>query len=569
LQSSLKSLLLTVFSWIIFGQAICLGQNAIRVKWQETPKSEIIVRDVVQRENAEKLADSVSRVFRAQGYLEGYFKEELEADTLLLVWKFGSPFRWGIIKTGNVPEEIMETLGKPGLNYSDPYFWIDRALDYAENQGFPFAKLKMDSLTVKDSLIYGVVLFDSGPRITWDSLGISGESKTTVQYLQLASGLVPGGIFSQKELQKSTQTIRRSPYFTLLGTPELTFQTQQAKPIFTIQDRRGNIFDGVIGLLPNENEPGKVLITGEIDLRMYHLGGKGRDFSLLWQRLNVQSQSLEVKAKESFVFRSPLDVSVGFSLLKQDSSFVNRTFELDFGYRISDDGYLNFFTKRQAGDLITLGALSFGLELPSSIDYRWNQYGIGIDWNKLDSPIAPRRGNRIQGTFSLGNKRILQNTGLPEELYSGLEESSAQYQGWFSGEKHMFIKPAWGMWVRGVAGFLQNQNLFLNELYRIGGLKSIRGFNEKNFYAKNVGYINLEQRLFFDQNSFLMVFADFGVIENPYNSPKIDRPFSFGTGINLDTDGGLFSFVLAIGKSIAQPLSFTYSRIHFGYLARF
>ncbi|MFN3999727.1 hypothetical protein [Algoriphagus sp.] len=566
----MKSFLLTVISWIAFGQAICLGQDVIRVEWKLAPLAENkIIRDVSRLEEADILVDSVSRVFQAQGYLEGYFQKEFQTDTLFLAWNFGRLFRWENIKTESIPKEFLNALGQIGLNYPEPYLWIDRTLGHAENQGFPFAKLRMDSLTVNDSLISGVLVFDSGPRITWDSLGIAGESKTKVQYLQQVSGLVPGRIFSQKELQKTTQTIRRSPYFTLVGSPELTFQTQRARPIFTIQDRRVNVFDGVIGLLPNENEPGKVLVTGEVDLQLYHLGGKGRDFSLNWQRLNIQSQSLEAKVKESFVFRSPLDVSAGFSLLKQDSSFVNRTFELDFGYRLSDDGYLNFFTKRQAGDLISPGDLSFGLNLPASIDYRWNQYGIGIDWNKLDSPISPRNGSRIQGTISLGNKRVLQNTGLPEELYAGLEESSPQYQGWFSGEKHLFIKPTWGMWFRGVGGFLQNQNLFLNELYRIGGLKSIRGFNEKNFFAKNFGYLNMEQRLFFDQNSFLMVFADLGIIETPYNSQKIDRPFSFGTGINLDTDGGLFSFVLAIGKSSSQPLSFSYSRVHFGYLARF
>lgn len=562
--------MLTVISWITFGQVICLGQEVIRVEWAQSPNSAIKeFRDFILLEEANRVADSVSRNFQNQGFLEGYFREDLQSDTLSLSWEFGRLFRWETIKTTSIPEEFVKSIGHPGHSYPEPYLWIDRALEFAENQGLPFAKMKIDSLSVKDSLISGVLIFDAGPRITWDSLGIVGESKTKVQYLQQISGLAPGEIFSQKKLHKATQTIRRSPYFSIVGNPELTFQTQQAKPIFTIQDRRVNVFDGVIGLLPNENEPGKVLITGEVDLQLYHLGGKGRDFSLNWQRLNIQSQSLEIMAKESFVFRSPLDVSVGFSLLKQDSSFVNRSFELDFGYRISDDGYLNFFTKRKAGDLISSEDISLGMDFPSSIDYRWNQYGIGLDWNRLDSPISPRRGSRLQGTFSLGNKRILQNTGLPEELYAGLEESSAQYQGWFSGEKHIFIKPAWGMWIRGVGGFLQNQNLFLNELYRIGGLKSIRGFNEKNFFAKSYGYLNVEQRLFFDQNSFLTVFADLGIIENPYNSPKIDRPFSFGTGINLDTDGGLFSFVLAIGKSNIQPLSFSYSRIHFGYLARF
>lgn len=561
---------MTVLFLLTFGQEICLGQQVFRVTWSasqdyESPE----IRFFSEEFNAKKTADSLAIILQKQGFLEGYFKEESKNDTIFLNWESGELFRWKEIRTGNMPEIYLDELGKPGLGYPEPFLWIERGLSFAENQGFPFAELKMDSLEVEGSLISGVMNFNSGPLITWDSLEIAGESKTKVQYLQQLIGLSPGEPFSQSRLEKAAQTIRRSPYITLVGEPELTFQTQQAKPIFSIQDRRVNVFDGVVGFLPNQNEPGKVLITGEVDLRLYHLGGKGRDFSVNWQRLNIQSQSLEIEAKEAFVFRSPLDFQVGFSLLKQDSSFVNRTFELDFGYRVSDEGYFNFFTRRQAGDLISTEEIEIGQSLPSAIDYRWNQYGVGIDWNMLDSPISPRRGSRFQGQFSLGNKRIIQNTGLPEEAYADLEESSAQYQGWFSAEQHFYLKPAWGMWLRGVGGFLENKNLFLNELFRIGGLKSIRGFNEKNFYAKTYSYLNMEQRLFFDQNSYLVVFADMGIIENPYEVQKIDRPFSFGTGINLDTDGGLFSFVFALGKSTTQPLSFSYSRIHFGYLARF
>ena len=561
---------LILFLWLTFGQRICLGQQFIRVSWKVNPNSpKEDFRDFIEEKSASRFEDSLANVLQNSGYLEGYFHEKRAQDTLLVTWESGPLFSWKEIKTQDVPDRFLEELGKPGLSYPEPFFWIQKALALAENQGFPFANLALDSLQLEDNLISGVMNYDSGPQITWDSLELVGESKTTQRYLQQVSGLVPGEPFSQRDFEKATQFLRKSAYFSLASAPELSFQTQQAKPIFTIRDRRVNVFDGVIGLLPNENEPGKMLITGEIDLQLYHLGGKGRDFSVNWQRLNIQSQSLEIRAKESFIFRSPLDLQAGFSLLKQDSSFVNRNFDLDFGYRISDSGYLTFFTKRQSGDLIGTDMLDSDGDLPEAIDYRWNQYGLGLDWNDLDEPISPRKGGRIQGQFSLGNKRIIQNTGLPEEIYADLEESSPQYQAWISGEKHIYLKPAWGMWVRGVGGFLQNQNLFLNELYRIGGLKSIRGFNEKFFFAKSYAYLNLEQRLFFDQNSYLVVFADLGVLENPFESKKIDRPFSIGTGINLDTDGGLFSFVLALGKANSQPMSFSYSRIHFGYLARF
>ena len=66
-----------------------------------------------------------------------------------------------------------------------------------------------------------------------------------------------------------------------------------------------------------------------------------------------------------------------------------------------------------------------------------------------------------------------------------------------------------------------------------------------------------------------MVFADIGILENPYFATSIDKPFSFGAGVNLDTGTGIFRFIYGVGKSNAQPLAFSYSRIHFGYLARF
>lgn len=549
---------------------MCHGQQVIRVEWPVGLELDSRVSRIYgAKAGALHVMDSVSGMFQRAGFLEGHFKEENNSDTLFMTWESGSLFGWGTINTDQVPQDYLKVLGNPGRNYPEPFLWIQHVLDEAENRGFPFAELALDSLEIKGNLISGIMRFNAGPKITWDSVAIEGESKTRVQYLQQLSGLIPGESFSQKELERATQTLKRSTYFTLTGPPTLSFQTRQAKPLFAIRDRKSNVFDGVVGLLPNENEPGKMLVTGEVDLQLYHLGGKGRDFSVNWQRLNIQSQSLEIRAKESFVFRSPLDMKVGFSLLKQDSSFVNRSFELDFGYRISDGGYLNFFTRRKAGDVITLGNLGAEGGIQASIDYRWNQYGAGMDWNTLDSPVSPRRGGRIQSQFSLGNKRILRNTALPEESYQGLEEVSAQYQGWFSGEKHLYLKPSWGMWLRGTGGFIQNQNLFLNELYRIGGLKSIRGFNEKFFFAKRYAYLNLEQRLFFGENSYLMIFSDLGLIENPFENQAIDHPVSFGTGINLDTDGGLFSFVLALGKSNLQPLSFSYSRIHFGYLARF
>lgn len=533
---------------------------------EKVPKQEISY--FLSKERAASQADSSLQQMRSRGFLQAKILEKTGKDTLVYLVESGPLYSWSGLDLSSIPEKFLEAEGQPGEEFTAPYTWIEDLLDFAEDKGLPFAEVKIDSVQIQGTKLTGRIDFTPGPLITWDSLSLAGNSKTQLTYLQLLSKLEVGRPFSQSRLEESTQLLQRSPYFSLLGPPQVSFQQQKAIPIFSLQERRLNVFDGVIGFLPNENEPGKLLITGQVDLQLYHLGGKGRDISLQWQRLNVQSQSLDLKFKESFIFRSPLDASVEFSLLRQDSSFVNRSFVLEFGYRVSDSGYLNFFTRRQAGDLLEQPRFD-PQQLPAAIDYRWNQYGIGGEWNLLDDLRFPRRGGRLSGEFSVGNKRILENTGIPEELYEGLTERSTQIMGRIEVEKHVFVKPVLGMWIRGSGGIIENPNLFLNELFRIGGLNSIRGFNEKFFFARHYGFVNLEQRLFFGQNSYLMVFGDFGVLNNPYFSPQKDTPFSFGSGINLDTEGGLFSFVFALGKSNIQPLAFEYARVHFGYLARF
>ncbi len=552
-------------------ELVCLGQTSNWIKWEsKTPSRGTGWKYFQDSVKSNRYLDSISESFQKEGYLEIFKRNERPGvDSLKVEFFPGTKYAWAEINTRNIPQELIRQIGPLENDYPSIVDWMDRLILKAEDLGYPFAVANLDSIKLEGDSIRANLNFEFGPLISWDSVAVSGQTKTQPRYVQNLTGIEPGNPFSQKEFEESILTLGRSPYFSIAEKTDITFQTKSARPTFNLRDRKANVLDGIIGLLPNENEPGKMLITGQLDLELYHLGGKGRDIALHWQRLNISTQSLDLTAKESFLFNSPLDFNLGFNLLKQDTTFLNRSFSLDFGYRLKKGGYLRFFTNRKAGDLISTAAYQNVTELPDVADFRWNQYGIGWIWNKLDSPVFPRKGYRFTGEFSAGNKEILENTGIPEEVYTNMVLNSPQYLGRIDLEKHFFLKPTWGIMLRAVGGFTQNQNLLLNDLFRLGGLKTIRGFNENYFYARSYGFLNTEQRLFFGENSFLMIFADLGILENPYFATSIDNPFSFGAGVNLDMGTGIFRFIYGIGKSNAQPLAFSYSRIHFGYLARF
>lgn len=556
--------------FLLAGGLICQAQTGYWIKWSSSDSRRYAnwIEFTSKAEGA-KFVDSIQNSFQHEGYL-GVFshEEEIAKDSLKVNFLLGDKFFWKSISQGNVPCELSRDIEPVTQEYSSALRWMSNVIAEAENNGFPFAQIHLDSIQRNSNELNAVFSYDSGPLILWDSVKVTGDTKTQERYVQHITGIRPGMPFSQKQLDEANKVLSQSPYFLQMQIPKVDFQIQKAQPTFSLRDRNTNVLDGVIGLLPNANEPGKMLVTGQLDIELYHLGGRGRDVAVHWQRLNVQTQSLDISAKESFLFNSPLDISVRFNLLKQDSTFLNRYFSLDFGYHLSKNNYLRFFTRRQASNVLNTSAYN-ETELPDIADYHWNQYGIGWSLDRLDSPYFPRRGFIIRSELALGNKRILENTGFPPEVYANLDLNSPQYVGKAAFEKHIFIRQNWGIWLRGSGGFTQNKNLLLNDLFRLGGLKSIRGFNENYFFAKWYGYLNMEQRLFFGENSFLMVFADFGILENPYFASSIDKPISFGAGINLDTGSGVFRFIYGVGKSNLQPLQFSYSRIHFGYIARF
>ncbi|WP_268035570.1 BamA/TamA family outer membrane protein [Algoriphagus sp. PAP.12] len=514
--------------------------------------------------------DSIVNHYKIEGYLAAFSREEKRnSDSLWISIDLGPAIEKVNLSSGNLPTNLVKNINWGEKTFVEVSLLIDQILQDSENDGYPFASVKLDSISRTGSGIEASLNYDYGPLITWDSVKVNDQSKTSEKYIQNLLGIVPGSPFSEKQLSEAVKVIDRSPYFKSSGYPALTFQFQKAQPTFQLIERNANVIDGIIGFLPNENEPGKLLVTGQLDLQLYHLGGKGRDVLVSWQRFNELTQSLAINAKESFIFNSPLDVGGAFSLLKQDSTFLKRDLGIVFGYRVSPNFYVNFLANRVASDLLATFEYREVDELPEIADYRWSEYGVAAEWDLLDDIIAPRRGFKVRIKTSAGNKRILENTGLPEEVYTGLDMNTPQYSFQLNLEKHVFIKPNWGMYLGGAGGLVQNENLLLNDLYRIGGLKSIRGFNENFFYASSYAYLNFEQRLFFGENSFLLLFLDGGILENPYFAMSKEKPFSMGAGLNFETGSGIFRFIYAVGKSNQQALTFSQSNIHFGYLARF
>lgn len=530
--------------------------------------------------------DSISRERFVQGLLgklqmEGYptamvTSKTFIGDSLKIRIKPGKLYQWVSLKKGNLSRVQALALEFDENNFQHKPLDFNRvekifgmALDQAQNNGYPFASVQLDSIAQVGTEIQASINFKYGPLITFDTIRVIGNSKTAPIYLNRLLKIPPGTPFSQRKVDLAIQTLKSIPYIQVVGDLQLSFQNQEASLYLPIQDRRINSLDGIIGVLPNETEDNKLLLTGQFDLSLYNVAGKGRNYELNWQRLSQYSQNLRVSAEEPMLLGSLIDLKASFFLLKEDTTFLNRDFRIDLGYRVSSRMYLSFFSRRQTGDLLAVSRYVDAEELPDIADFRFNNYGIHHQLTTLDDIFQPRRGWFSEVELGIGNKRLVENTGLPAFLYQNIEMNTLQYFMRLSVERHVFISQKMGLLFRTRAGEMANENLLLNDLYRLGGLMSIRGFNENFFFANRYVYGNFESRFYMNPRSFFLVFTDWGIFQNKVSDERTDWPFSFGGGISLESNGGVFNFIYATGRSNTQLLGFNYSKIHFGYTGRF
>ena len=75
-----------------------------------------------------------------------------------------------------------------------------------------------------------------------------------------------------------------------------------------------------------------------------------------------------------------------------------------------------------------------------------------------------------------------------------------------------FKKQSLGLFLK--LGAIFNAHIFQNEMFRLGGLTTIRGFNEESIFASSYGIGTVEYRYLYEKNANIRLFSDIGLIKN-------------------------------------------------------
>jgi len=511
-------------------------------------------------------------------------------DSVDITVNLNQSFKWVKIKNYGADFYLLNAAGFSSSEFSNQVFnpnlfaqKVSNALTWLQNNSYPFAAIGLDSVQIDSSSITANILLNKGPQIFFDSIKVIGNVNISPRFLSNYTNIKAGKFYNESILKRTDSRIAELPYLNLTQASVIYFYGNKAKLITYINNRKASSFDGIIGFAPNSSQANNLIITGDINLKLQNILGSGKSMDLNYRSFLNNSQELKFKFNYPYILNSKIAFDYGLNLLLYDTSFFDLQNDFSFQYRFIGTDYFKVFYATQSTSLINIDSnfIKINKSLPNINDVKKDLYGIGFKKTKINYLLNPSKGYMIEIDFAVGTKNIMKNSiinslqlengsGVLYKIYDSLKLSYVQYRLTFKGEKYFKINNNFIIKTDLNSAWFHTESLFLNELFRIGGLKTLRGFDEQSIFANKFVIANTELRYLLGKNSNVFAFYNQAWYLN--ESRKInqyDNPYGLGAGITFESGAGSFTLVYAVGKQYQNPIEFNSAKIHFGYINYF
>jgi outer membrane protein assembly factor BamA len=516
--------------------------------------------------------------------------DSLSASMVLYV---GELFRWLHINTDSVDKRLLNAVAwnkrqfeKQPLNFQQLQSMQQKMLNYLENNGYPFASVTLDSITLQQDEMYAILKVVPGPLYKIDSIRNFGTANISGNFLQHYLSIPNGSIYRKERLQAVSKKLSELPYvqekqpwnLTLLGTGSILNLYADTK--------RSSLINVLVGFLPANDQlaNNKLLITGEATVNLKNSLGGGETIGLNWQQIQVKSPRLNILFQQPYLFNTSFGINFNFDLFKKDSSFVNIGGLLGVQYALSSNQTGSVFIQNLRTNLLTVDTNSIKNthRLPQEADVSSVNIGINYEYYNTDYRFNPRRGNELLISAAAGTKTIKKNNLIVKlkdgsdptfdfnSLYDTFKLKSYQFRIKAAAAHYFRLTRASTFKLAANAGWFQSPSVFRNELFQIGGYKLLRGFDEESIFASQYAVGTAEYRYLLGQNSFLFAFVDMGWAKNTVASGNYSNTFlGAGLGMAFETKAGIFNISYAAGKRDDTKFNLRQSKIHLGYVNYF
>ena len=419
---------------------------------------------------------------------------------------------------------------------------------FYEKKGDAFAEVYLTNISVENNFLRSQLIIKKSNIRTIDKVVIKGEADFPKTFVKHYFNINNSTIFSRKKLLNISNQIKALPFVDQAKPSEVLFTKDSTFLYIYVKKKKSNKFDGLLGFSSTETN-NSIQFNGYLDLALNNIFKGGESITLNWKNNGNNRQFFNFNIETPYIFNSSITPSIGLNIYKQDSTFINTKTTIDLNYAI------NYRNKVGISYISESSTNLLDNPITNLDNYASNLYGIIYNYTILtDNFLYPTKFNLnlnayngIRKATELRNNQTRFNVDVQYIVNLNLKNS---------------------IFIRSSNGILISDNFLTNELFRIGGVNSIRGFNEESIFASFYTIANIEFRYATNRLSYLYTISDVGFIQNELENIN-QKIYSLGLGYTFNTNFGQLSLSYALGKLDNLPFNFNDSRFHLKIISFF
>ncbi len=508
------------------------------------------------REEAERLSIKLETF----GYLENSLEsmKRISDSTAAAHFYLGKRYTQLKIDYSNTPftEDEIALISK---NTKENYFIIpiqqgreilEKLNQLQTKNGNTFGKLKLTNLTTQDTIVVATLKTSEKSKRTIDSIVLKGYEKFPTSFITYFAGIKKGAVFDNKKVIKKNNVLNSLGFANSIKPPQALFEKEKTTLYLYLEKQNFNTFDGIIGFATNEQTQ-NIVFNGYIDLVLNNNLNYGEQFVLKYKADGADQESLSLKTQLPYLFKTPLGIQAELNIFRRDSTFSSASQSLNVSYQISPS------SKAQIGIVAKTSneLLSENQNLENLQDFSSSFLTTGVTFIKFQQNTLFPVKTFLNLDIGIGNRKTT-SKNTKQVTISGVINHSVNFN-----QKN-------SIYLQNTTNLMTSDTYLTNELFRFGGINSMRGFLENNIDASMFSILNTEYRYLVNQQTYLHSIIDLGYFENEILKQK-EKLYSFGFGLGMSTKAGLLKFSIANGNIDGQAFKFSNSKIHLSIASQF
>ena len=458
-----------------------------------------------------------------------------------------------------IPQQLFDsTQDTIELPYSQIDPFLKQTTQKLEKNGYAFAKVKLGNIIEKQQNLYADLFINIGNKRNINSIVIKYQNQTKKKLFpkgaeKQISKKYNNSVFNQETVENIKNDFEKFGFINQTKYPEILFTKDTTKVFVYLEKRKANNFDGYLGFNNTKNK--KIKFNGYLDLTLVNALRSGEELSIYWKNDGDNQKTFNAKIDIPYLFKSPIGIKGQINIFKQDSIFQNTKTALQLGY------FLNY-NKR----------LYLGFESTESSNIQnYNETNLNDYKNTFFTSTFEMKNNDTRNTlFPIKNNLTLTfGTGIRTNIISS---SIKQNFVNFNIMNNFYINEKNIIHVKFQNYYLKSKTYLINELFRFGGVNSIRGFTENTLQTNLMFALITEYRLLISNKLYFNSILDYCYYEDPTNTlnkNKSEKLLGIGIGLGIETTSGLLKFAITNGKRNKQELKFYNTNITISYNIKF